>query len=886
MTNSNVDIQCQKISRGINTLLELLSTKLIKQSLEIGLAHASSENYDLLNRLERSIDQYIKRDKNLFYVGLMGNFSSGKSSTINSILSLWGTPDERKGNQNPTDTGITLITNKKNKDYVINSVRGGRVPVIVTSVEDRTLLENIVIIDTPGFGDPSTLEEVVRDSLPLCDLIVYCFSGGAPLTTSDIPLLKEKEKNLKEIPTLFVVTRASEFKANALEKVSDSNLDKSKAIEILTGLAARMKITFVSYDLSADDFILIDNLDLYNVNHLINTLLEKSNPINMDNVIKLHSHKVNYFIRVSGEIKSFFLNNINDQLTTIEEFVKKAEKNIQEYDEQTKIGTDTLNESFRYISKTVVQVLDGAINENIRVRDLLSTPQEFINIEIVKEWKKEVLDSIERIYSKEMYEIKNTVTNQLYDIKEKAKQEIYNLSLAGTSISKTVFNEKFDELNHNLVYTINTEFLFYQWYFNIFTKIKRFLEVEKKVSIVKNIESIQNRIRLKSPLDSIQKNIIDANKSLSVVFKSYDDAVKIYRVAALANETKMFIKKLGLSEEFDTLDSSPINIDDAKESAFSQIFKPYEAYINNFKIGCTSLEERLKSIKVNLHNFDLDNSESKIVVLQDQILIEFQEVVNKSINDLKSKMKVFYLDKIDSIQSTILEREIAKDKELAKLEKLQNIYYVKKIIPAFLLLLMTFSLFYFFPKYNLFQQLNTAQQWLFGIIVNFSSFLFSILYAKRKDRYPTAKLHLESSFHENNKELINKVIDEEYFNVKEKNISNLIDMIRIESSSLTSKNMVSLLSMDINGILLKNHDLIVANEKELRSVISSYTTLLENLKQILISIFSNQKNNKDILFEQSIEIKRKRINPSFELLFSTKTRISDVKTKIEVVNFI
>ncbi len=884
MGSNQVDIQCQKIAKGIDDLLELLNSDMIKRSLEIGTNHLSSDYYNLLNRLERSLDQYIKRDKSLFYIGFLGHFSSGKSSTINSILNLWGTPDERKRDQNPTDNGITLITNRKNRNYVIRSVRGGIVPVVVISVDDRILLDNTVIIDTPGSGDPLMLEEVVRDALPLCDLLLYCFSGASPLSSSDIPLLKEKEKNLKEIPTLFIVTRASEFKINNLQQVTENNIDHEKAQEVLHGLIVRMKGIFKSTNLTIDDFILIDSIDNYNISRLITLITEKSNPENVENAIKLHSHKINYYVRIANEIKNYFLNIITDQLQTIEEFVAKAQKNIDEYEKKTKIGTDTLNQNFSVILKNVNHVLDGAIGENVKVRDVLSTPLEFNEIDQVRSWKRSVISDIESIFIKELKDIENKISTKLYDVKEKVKQKLYSLSISEISISKTEFAEEFELLMKNIDLPTKVEFQFYHWYSDIFNRIKRFLETDRKTIILKNVESIFNRVHLKKPLESINQSISDANKNLSSIFQSYDAAVRMYRVAALANETKMFIRKLGLSEELDAQDSLNINIDESKEIAFHQIFNRYEQFINEFKSTCVNLEEQLKLIKVNLRDFELANSE-KVTKLQENILVDFQNSINNNLNLLKQNMQSYYTEKIDSIQNEILIRETDKEKRLEKLRKLHMEKYVKRFVPAFLILIITVSMFYIFPKIDVFQNLSTAQEWLLGLLVNFCSFLFSLFYAKRNDKFPIEKLQLETSFEGDKRILINQIIESDYYDIHNKQISSFINTVKEQSSQLNRNNVSELLGTEISETLLENHTLIIQNEKHLKKAISDYTTQLEALKNILFVILNNEKINKSILLEQAEDIRRKRINPSFDLLFSTKTRISDVKDNIENVSF-
>ena len=53
------------------------------------------------------MDRSNEREKNLVYIGLMGHFSTGKSSTINSLLDLEENSNKsRRVGQNPVDLSI------------------------------------------------------------------------------------------------------------------------------------------------------------------------------------------------------------------------------------------------------------------------------------------------------------------------------------------------------------------------------------------------------------------------------------------------------------------------------------------------------------------------------------------------------------------------------------------------------------------------------------------------------------------------------------------------------------------------------------------------------------------------------------------------------------
>lgn len=152
--NQNIDVQCKQILDGLKQLDECLSEKITHDALDIEVNSQTSRYKELLTRIKRSLIQYTDRGKDIVYIGFMGHFSSGKSSTINSLLNLDESSEEyRQTGLNPVDKTITLVTHNENKNSIITITQEGIVP-IRSSFIDKEFLRNIVIADTPGTGDP------------------------------------------------------------------------------------------------------------------------------------------------------------------------------------------------------------------------------------------------------------------------------------------------------------------------------------------------------------------------------------------------------------------------------------------------------------------------------------------------------------------------------------------------------------------------------------------------------------------------------------------------------------------------------------------------------------------------------------------------------------
>ncbi len=189
----------ENILNGTQKFLTILSNKnqdeYEKRVIGIDSSTQSKNYHKYLERLEKSLEQYVNKKRKLFYIGLMGHFSTGKSSTINSLLSL-DSKNERDSDLQPTDTAITLITHIDNDKMLEHVATENQEVPIRSKFIDNELLRNLVIVDTPGSGDPHILNEVVRDFLPICDLILYFFSSTNALDNADLPF----------IPIKFVIT--------------------------------------------------------------------------------------------------------------------------------------------------------------------------------------------------------------------------------------------------------------------------------------------------------------------------------------------------------------------------------------------------------------------------------------------------------------------------------------------------------------------------------------------------------------------------------------------------------------------------------------------------------------------------------------------------------
>jgi hypothetical protein len=181
-----------------------------------------------LGRLHAALQTYLETDPSLRYVGLVGSFSSGKTATINNLLEL---PAEKKRPEdiNPVDERLTVCAHESRMDSVLAALLKSAWQHD-TFTHEAEALADVILVDTPGGGDPKVRTDIVHNFLPICDTIIYCFNSTNPLNVSDVPILQEMNQILRHTDFFYVYTRADNvFRLNENAALTSENFDKKKA---------------------------------------------------------------------------------------------------------------------------------------------------------------------------------------------------------------------------------------------------------------------------------------------------------------------------------------------------------------------------------------------------------------------------------------------------------------------------------------------------------------------------------------------------------------------------------------------------------------------------------------------------------------------------------
>lgn len=845
------------LNETLKNFLHFFTNDLQRKVLELEKNAESSSNYKQLERISNSLEQYLKKDRDLFYVGLLGSYSSGKSSTINSLLSLWDTDKSRRVSNNPTDSNITLITNQSNIDSVFTFLKEGAVSIRTNTSFQNKFLDNIVLMDTPGSGDPNIIESIVRDSLPLCDLILYTLNATAPFTDIDKPFLIAQQTKLKNIPILFVITRGEEFKMSHSIKLDTSSFNQSKYENELEVLIERINETIGS-SFTSNNFILIDNLSLFNINHLKEKIKEYTSN-NQENLIMLHNHKLNYFKTEINNVYKFYHELSNNKIQKCESFNEKAKSNIDLFNQQIDVSKNKFKGIWNNYSENINNIYNGTAKGYLEsTLNEITELNVFFNSATYKILKDNILDKLK---SKAEIEAGNLILN----IEQKAFKEIMQFK---QQISDLINYENFtlNELN-NTSESFDYELCFPLKVNDIINDLEDHFIINNRqiIQVIsKHHTSINRSLTSTTPIDKIQSNISEYISHSLEVIETYYNAVTMYHAAAFSYEVKNYISDLGLAHELDNIGSTEINRTKYNARIKDVLLNEINECIKTFREEVSLILKKSEKLKIDIDNMKTSNIGN----------LSFNEKELNPINTIISKE--------DFIQTSYQKLISNTNKQLSEVKK--QINKIKSIRRRNYLLYPILTLILFSLIYLAYEPLSSEipNTYLATTIVGIIGSILAGVIVNLSDKFKTKKEAIISDFRNDLQIENDRYIEEAY------------EKFKIENKSLKNKTTDSIYNKwktDFEKIILFFHNNINIDEEthiletknKFKDIISSYRTQYDYLHKKLSDYFYDHDRNLKKIEAIASEIKNDSIQPSFDLLMKTLEEINSVKSEIELL---
>ena len=378
-----------------------------------------SNQKTLVNELETL---FLKHREQRFYVAILGLFKRGKSTIINALLNQEVLPSDVI----PVTSIITLIAHSDRTAAEIYFSNGDILPTDISVIKDyvseeknpenekgidfvkifhpASILENMLIVDTPGIGSvlPHN-SETTKSFIPKIDTALYVLSADIPISQADIDFIKDLKQEVPKL--LFVLNKVDLLNETNLQKMIQHNLSALNKIldisrdELITisakfydtpeGNISQLSSRLIALARAEKKELLEQSIfkryeflrnELKNEIQLILKLklmplneLEENKNILQSSVKIMTQQKEEFESIMEGKIKSLQKNihrTINEEAQLLTETVNEQINEISNTDEQNVL---ILNESLKSLLLTKLETIKGSLEEKTKesFKDLL-----------------------------------------------------------------------------------------------------------------------------------------------------------------------------------------------------------------------------------------------------------------------------------------------------------------------------------------------------------------------------------------------------------------------------------------------------------------------------------------------------------------------------------
>ena len=873
MTN----LQTQSLLKTAQSLHKILKDPLSGKVLEIDVNASSFDNEKLLGRLIRSLEQFVNKEKDIIYVGFVGHYSSGKSSTLNSLLELDNTNHRRETGLNPTDTAITLITDPQNSNSMILMSREEKSVPVRASLIDNDLLKGLVIADTPGSGDPQIVNEMIQDFLPICDCILYFISSANPIDQADLPLLSQKSQKLPFIPVKYIITRTDEFIKDRQQPVSDTNIDQQKK-DLFTGrLLSRINQIIKPEQASPDDLIFIDNNAPYHIDLLKHTLVNEIGHLDSDEMIRIHSYKLDYYSKNFKHIFDYFLKITDDQIRQSTGYERTASDNIQKFDRGAEINKEKLRLGWSKNENVFQTDFDYEISRlNGCSMDYAHTLEQERQVKELRTGLNERLEgTVQGYYGNLIAESNALYKSRLRDIKFNISENIKqmdsvesNLVLLfptriGFQLEKTAIDvdfSKVDDLLNGLLQKIN----------DIIQGNKNLLR-----GLLNQLSLICNEPRL---IKSLEEQYKTGAASIIDTFSQYFERIQMYQSTVLSRNNKETIEKLRIGTQLDELDDrfDEAYMETRTDEAILRIFPDTIAKRLAFTQQLAVHSRTAGDIRNKLNDIDRLRREENEPLGKGQM--DVSDLISQLTQAKETNINKLYELRLDETLNAHHGAFIRFEDELEKKRKNRKWIIFKWTIVSGLI---TLGIYIILRYLNYLSASTMTASILAGISANLIGDLLGFVYSSLKNDTKKITANSTKEFLSIQRTFLYHQFDETFWDsltaaLTKDNLSQW--HLAIMKSSYQVPILEAWQKLIGSGQILHNELVIsIKQSNELIEKIKHYEKAFFN---DFLPVFADTEYNAAIIEEITRQIKEVSIKPLFDLLENITKKLQGVKTEI------
>ena len=872
------DQQTRAISSGLKQLQSLLESPVAMSALDLDRNVKAAAQYAILKRLGKSLLQYIERDGALFYVGLIGHFSAGKTSSINSLLNTWNTELERKTDFHPTDKTITLITQGRNADSLLGVIREGHVPIRLQKIES-TLLNQIVLVDTPGTGDPEFFEEVARDFLPICDVILFLFSAASPLDASDVPLLKELHLRLPFIPLHFVVTRADELRLDPRQALTEANFDTAKASHFLDSGVSRVNALLAPQVYQSTSFTFIDNRNNFRLDQLRSFIENKCDTSNPHAHTAMHMNKLQFYLQSARELNRFFAGILEHKLAEVSKIVASAARNIERYQEIVQISNNNLTKAWLEATGALTKASARSI-EALRVPSNL--PADFIWFQAVNNKKNELYKDMERdarfaaqaIAASTRSFVTNLLREQAYQV-EKAISEnaIPKLNSAQQKLSVPPIQVVVKESD-----IISSAVVIRRY--NDLRDAEAMALRDAASDLRRLIKELGDAAHHKQQLHESTSIIENAKTSLKDDLEKFFQNVELYRTGVFSHTTKEAIATLGIGHQLDQLENEFTEQDKERFviEATSQLFPDADVLLTSMSNMFFEVSEKEAVLAETARLLRLERGQSPSKGINDALSRACGSLASDLTQALQADVALFCSELNLRISEAIVDAKSKYDYQVEHFRTERRRSYVLFCgIMGLIWLAAVVAVHHERPAPKSAAG-EAALSIAAGLILQLGTVLFVNWWKSLPKLLNRVQEDVHSKLSRNIREEIAKALQSIRFGALDEAImSARLNKLYIETFSVENELW--------RGVAVEFFMAIKDLQQKFMNVRQQQLANIDALRAGTLKFFADPTHNLTILTGIAVKIKERAIEPSFSLLDTTREQLLKVKNQVLSVTF-
>jgi predicted GTPase len=873
------DSQTRAISSGLKKLQDLLGNPVAMSALELSKNAKAAAQYSILKRLSKSLLQYIERDGALFYVGLIGHFSAGKTSSINSLLQTWKTEFERKTDFHPTDKTITLITREKNADSLLGVVREGHVPIRLQKIESP-ILDQIVLVDTPGTGDPEFFEEVARDFLPICDVILFLFSAASPLDASDVPLLNELHSRLPFIPLHFVVTRADELRINPDQPLSEANFDTTKAAHFLDSAVSRVNALLTPQVYQSSSFTLIDNRSKFRLELLRRFIENKCDASNPQAHISMHMNKLQFYLEGARELREFFAGILDHKLTEVNRIVDAAARNIARYQEIVQISNSNLTKTW-FEAAVAINKVSARSNEALRAPTILPADFDWLQsvnnkrIELVKDMDRDARFAAQTIALGARSLVLNSLREKIYDLeKSVAETMIPKLSAAEQKVELSTIRVEVKEMD-----VISSAVLVRRY--NDLRDAEAGALRDAAGDLRRLIKELGDVVNQGAQLTECTSVIEGARSSLKSDLGKFFHNVELYRTGVFSHTTKEAISTLGIGRELDQLENEFTEEDKEQfaTEATLQLFPDVDELMTNVRNKFMLVSGKASALTEAARGLRLERPESPTRSIQDALSLARETLASDLTQGLQADVALFSSEVNIRISKAIVDAKARYDYRIYHFRRERRRSYFTACALAGIVWLAVFFAFHHHerpaPKSAIGELVLSV---LAGVILQVGTVLFVRWWKSLPKLLNRTEEEVHSKLNNDIREEISEALEGIKFDsLDEATLTIRLNQIYVQALSVENTNWRSIAIEFLKSTKDVQANFAAARQEQLAHI--------EDLRAGALRYFTDPSRNLSLLTGVALQIKERAIEPSFKLLDTTREQLLAVKNQVTTVSF-